>query len=44
MYCRSGNRSGTATKQLADLGFTDVYDVEGGVVAWQAAGGAVVTD
>ena len=44
VYCRSGNRSGTATKQLADLGFTDVYDVEGGIVAWQAAGGAVGTD
>ncbi len=44
VYCRSGNRSGVATKQLADLGFTDVYDVQGGIVAWQSAGGAVVTD
>lgn len=44
VYCQSGNRSGTATKQLADLGFTDLYDVEGGIIAWQAAGGALVTD
>ncbi|MGV8967058.1 MAG: rhodanese-like domain-containing protein [Cellulomonas sp.] len=44
VYCRSGNRSGVATKKLADLGFTDVYDVQGGIVAWQAAGGPVVTD
>jgi phage shock protein E len=44
VYCRSGNRSGVATKQLAELGFTDVYDIQGGIVAWQAGGGAVVTD
>jgi phage shock protein E len=44
VYCRSGNRSGVATDTLAGLGFTDVYDVQGGIVAWEADGGAVVTD
>lgn len=44
VYCQSGNRSGTATDQMADAGFTEVYDLQGGVVAWQAAGGALVRD
>ena len=42
VYCRSGNRSGVATKQMAELGFTDMYDMQGGIVEWQAAGGQVV--
>lgn len=43
VYCRTGNRSGVATDQMADLGFTDLYDLQGGIVDWQAAGGPVVT-
>ncbi len=43
VYCRSGNRSGVATDQMAEQGFTDVYDLQGGIVDWQASGGAVVT-
>ena len=43
VYCRSGNRSGVATDQMAELGFTDVYDLQGGIVDWQSAGGQVVT-
>ena len=42
VYCRSGNRSGVATKQMAELGFTDMYDMQGGIVEWQAVGGQVV--
>lgn len=42
VYCRSGNRSGVATEQMAGLGFTDMYDMQGGIVEWQAAGGQVV--
>lgn len=44
VYCRSGNRSGVATAQMATLGFTSVYNLQGGVVDWQASGGALVTD
>jgi rhodanese-related sulfurtransferase len=43
VYCRSGNRSGVATDTMAQLGFTDVYDLQGGIIDWQAAGGQVVT-
>lgn len=38
LYCRSGNRSGQTRAMMADLGFTDVADVEGGITAWAAAG------
>ena len=38
IYCRSGNRSGQTRAIMEDLGFTDVVDVEGGVLAWDAAG------
>lgn len=43
LYCRSGNRSAAARAVMADLGFTDVADVEGGIAAWIAAGLPVVT-
>lgn len=38
IYCRSGNRSAGARQVMADLGFTDVVDVQGGAVAWSNAG------
>lgn len=34
LYCRSGNRSGQTAQIMADLGFTDVADVDGGILAW----------
>ena len=33
VYCRSGNRSKTASKALADLGYTNVYG-SGGINTW----------
>lgn len=38
VYCRSGNRSGQAAAMMADQGFSTVNDVDGGIVAWEAAG------
>lgn len=38
VYCHSGNRSGKATQAMQQLGFTTIYDLDGGVTAWQAAG------
>ena len=38
IYCRSGNRSGQTRAIMEDLGFTDVVDVDGGVLAWAEAG------
>ena len=33
VYCRSGNRSKTASQALADLGYTSIYEF-GGVITW----------
>ena len=35
LYCRSGNRSGKAAKELAKLGFQNIVDLEGGYLSWQ---------
>jgi rhodanese-related sulfurtransferase len=42
IYCRSGNRSTVALDTFRDLGFTSVYAVEGGIVAWEATGHLVI--
>jgi rhodanese-related sulfurtransferase len=44
VYCQTSNRSGVATDRMVELGFTDVYDLKGGIVAWAGEGGPVVTD
>jgi len=38
VYCRSGRRSTEAAAALAKLGFTEMRQLEGGFLAWQAAG------
>ncbi len=38
VICNSGNRSRTGSQILADLGYTQVYNVDGGIQAWLAAG------
>jgi rhodanese-related sulfurtransferase len=38
VICRSGNRSQTGSDILVGLGFTEVYNVDGGFNAWSAAG------
>ncbi len=38
LYCQSGNRSGQAAAMMEDLGYGDVADIDGGILAWSAAG------
>jgi rhodanese-related sulfurtransferase len=36
VYCRSGNRSSMACGLMAQLGFKALYNLEGGIGAWNA--------
>jgi rhodanese-related sulfurtransferase len=38
IYCRSGNRSGRTLPIMEELGFQEVHDISGGILAWQAEG------
>ena len=38
IYCRSGARSGRATAGLMQLGYTNVVNMAGGILDWQANG------
>ena len=42
IYCRSDNRSGEALKIMGELGFREVYDMSGGIIAWEAEGRPIV--
>jgi thioredoxin len=43
VYCLSGGRSARASELLAQKGFKEVYNMEGGILAWTAAGKPVVS-
>lgn len=36
VYCRSGGRSMQAASELIRLGYKEVYNIEGGIMAWNA--------
>ena len=42
LYCRSGRMSDIAARRLVELGYTHVYDLTGGMVAWEASGRSLV--
>ena len=35
LYCRVGGRSAGAAKQLQKMGFTKIYDMDGGILLWE---------
>jgi thioredoxin len=43
VYCASGGRSSRAASVLTQLGFSQVYNLQGGIRAWSYAGYPVVT-
>ena len=42
IICRSGRRSSLAAELLTQAGWTDVYNVQGGMIAWEGAALPVV--
>jgi rhodanese-related sulfurtransferase len=44
VYCKSGGRSARASKILAEMGFTQIYDLQGGITNWQAQNLEVVKE
>ncbi|KCV69957.1 hypothetical protein H696_03422 [Fonticula alba] len=38
LYCAAGGRSGMAANTLADMGYTNVINMQGGITAWNNAG------
>ena len=38
LYCRSGSMSAIAARELVAAGFTNVWNLDGGMNAWQAQG------
>lgn len=43
IYCRTGRRSGTAGTMLVNAGYSQVYNMIGGITAWTDAGYPVVS-
>lgn len=42
LYCAVGGRSASAATRLAELGFTEIYDLTGGTRMWEAEGRPLV--
>lgn len=44
VYCRTGGRGAKAAESLVKQGFTQVYNLDGGIMAWDKAGMIVVRE
>ena len=44
VFCKVGGRSSESAAKLAELGFKEIYNLEGGIMKWNASGHAVASD
>ena len=42
VHCRSGGRSTESLEIFQELGFKNVYHLDGGIMAWEKAGFALI--
>ncbi len=42
VYCNSGRMSGEAVKQLKKMGYEKIYDLDGGMIAWENSGRKII--
>jgi len=42
VYCRSGSMSSSVAQQLSDLGYTKIYNLEGGMNSWEQSGRKII--
>lgn len=42
LYCQSGRMSAIAAEELVKRGYTDIWNLDGGMVAWRNAGMSVI--
>jgi phage shock protein E len=42
VYCASGGRSADTAEMLYEMGYTQVFNLEGGIKAWKTAGKPIV--
>ena len=44
IYCRSGGRSGRCANLMLEIGFKEIYDLEGGIIQWKAENNPVIVN
>ncbi len=44
VYCKVGGRSAQAADKLAELGFKEIYNLDGGIMKWNVAGNGKPSD
>ncbi|HLD38370.1 MAG TPA: rhodanese-like domain-containing protein [Candidatus Nanoarchaeia archaeon] len=42
VYCRSGKMSADASKQLLEMGYQNIYELDGGMTAWEESGKKII--
>jgi rhodanese-related sulfurtransferase len=42
VYCRSGRMSDIAARELVQAGYTNVWNLDGGMIAWEQAGYTII--
>lgn len=43
LYCRSGSMSKTAAQSLVELGYTNIFDLEEGMIRWKREGNEIIS-